>query len=71
MVCHYSRFWKYIVLYQGQNFFNSFMIKLTGTKELEAQIKAGLTEEEIKQSWREGLEQFKKVGKKYLLYPDF
>ncbi len=57
--------------YHGQNFFNSFMIKLTGTKELEAQIKAGLTEEEIKQSWQEGLEQFKKVRKKYLLYPDF
>lgn len=57
--------------YQGQNFFNSFMIKLTGTKELEEQIKAGLSEDEIKQSWQEGLEQFKKIRKKYLLYQDF
>lgn len=57
--------------YKGENFFNTFFVKLAGTKELEEQIKAGLTEEEIKQTWEEGLVKFKKIRKKYLLYNDF
>jgi uncharacterized protein YbbC (DUF1343 family) len=44
---------------------------LAGTKELEEQIKAGLSEDEIKQTWQDGLVQFKKIRKKYLLYKDF
>lgn len=57
--------------FQGDSFFNSFFLKLSGTKELEEQIKAGLTEGEIKQTWQDGLNAFKKIRKKYLLYPDF
>ncbi|HUH73870.1 MAG TPA: DUF1343 domain-containing protein [Chitinophagales bacterium] len=57
--------------YKGDSFFNNFFVKLAGTKELEEQIKAGLTEEEIKQTWQEGLMNFKKIRKKYLLYNDF
>lgn len=57
--------------YNGENFFNSFFIKLAGTKELEEQIKAGLTDDEIHQSWQDDIEKFKKIRKKYLLYPDF
>lgn len=57
--------------YKGENFFNNFFIKLSGTKELEEQIKAGLNEEEIRQTWQDGLENFKKIRKKYLLYTDF
>ncbi|MCO5232674.1 MAG: DUF1343 domain-containing protein [Chitinophagales bacterium] len=57
--------------FQGENFFTPFFLKLTGTRELEEQIKAGLNEEEIKQSWQDGLDKFKKIRKKYLLYNDF
>ena len=31
----------------------------------------GLTEEEIRASWQPELEQYKKMRKKYLLYPDY
>lgn len=50
---------------------NNFLNKLAGTPELMAQIKAGKTEDEIRASWRPGLENFKKIRKKYLLYKDF
>jgi uncharacterized protein YbbC (DUF1343 family) len=33
------------------------------------QIKAGKTEAEIRKSWEPGLEKFKAIRKKYLLYP--
>ena len=49
---------------------NSFN-RLAGNKELMEQIKAGKTEEEIRQSWEPGLQAFKKIRKKYLLYTDF
>ncbi len=49
-------------------FFTSFFTKLAGTKKLREQIEAGMTEKEIRNSWQEGLEQFKKMRKKYLIY---
>jgi uncharacterized protein YbbC (DUF1343 family) len=49
-------------------FFNDFFTKLAGTKKLREQIEAGMTEKEIRKTWQEGLEQFKKVRKKYLIY---
>ena len=42
--------------------------KLAGTKKLQEQIEAGMTEKEIRKTWQEGLEQFKEVRKKYLIY---
>lgn len=50
---------------------NGMFNLLAGTDELQKQIKAGKTEEEIKASWKEGLETFKTIRKKYLLYKDF
>ncbi|MCF8364360.1 MAG: DUF1343 domain-containing protein, partial [Bacteroidales bacterium] len=35
------------------------------------QIISGLNEEQIRESWQPKLENFKKIRKKYLLYPDF
>jgi len=35
---------------------------------LKKQIIAGMTVREIKASWQEGLEEFKKIRKKYLIY---
>ena len=49
-------------------FFNSFFVKLAGTSKLQAQIEKGLSEKEIKATWSKGLEEFKQVRKKYLLY---
>ena len=52
-----------------KDFFNSFFIKLAGTDKLQQQIEQGLTAEEIRDSWKDGLARFKKIREKYLLYP--
>lgn len=49
---------------------NSFN-RLAGNDVLMQQIKDGKSEEEIRKSWEPGLEKFKAIRKKYLLYPDF
>lgn len=56
-----------------ENFFlkNGFFDKLAGGTALRKAIIEGLTEEEIKATWQEDLEEFKETRKKYLLYPDF
>ena len=51
------------------SFFNNFFTKLAGTENLEIQIGLGKSKEEIRKSWQKGLEKFKKVRLKYLLYP--
>lgn len=61
----------YKALNYGDKFFNDFFIKLAGTAELKKQIIEGISEEEIRKSWQPGLEKFKKIRAKYLLYPDF
>lgn len=43
--------------------------KLSGTTQFKEQIIAGTSEEEIRKSWEPGLSQYKKMRKKYLLYP--
>ena len=50
------------------NFFRSDFDKLSGTSNLKKQIIEGLSVSEIRDSWKEGLEKFKKIRKKYLLY---
>ncbi len=49
-------------------FFNSFFTKLAGTKKLQQQIESGISEEEIRSSWVKGLEEFKAMRQKYLIY---
>jgi uncharacterized protein YbbC (DUF1343 family) len=49
-------------------FFNSFFTKLAGTQTLQLQIEEGISERKIKKSWKPGLDQFKEIRKKYLLY---
>ncbi|MBO9151175.1 exo-beta-N-acetylmuramidase NamZ domain-containing protein [Chitinophaga sp. GCM10012297] len=51
-------------------FFNAFFNKLAGNAELQAQIKAGKSASAIYKSWQPGLKAFRKIRKKYLLYPD-
>jgi uncharacterized protein YbbC (DUF1343 family) len=50
------------------DFFNNFFIKLSGTSELKTQIELGLSEADIRASWQDGLEAFKAMRKKYLIY---
>ncbi|HAJ99069.1 MAG TPA: DUF1343 domain-containing protein [Bacteroidales bacterium] len=52
-------------------FFNPFFDRLAGTNLLRNQIKAGLTEQQIRESWQPGLNAFRAIRAKYLLYPDF
>lgn len=54
-----------------QKFFLPVFTKLAGSPQLQKQIEDGLTAGEIRESWQEDLEAFKKIRKKYLLYPDF
>lgn len=49
-------------------FFNPFFTKLAGTQTLRLQIEEGISERKIKKSWKPGLDQFKEIRKKYLLY---
>ena len=47
---------------------NGFIDKLAGTEQLRLQIGQGWTEELIRASWQEGLEDFREKRKPYLLY---
>jgi uncharacterized protein YbbC (DUF1343 family) len=56
-----------------KSFFHNdgFFEKLAGTDQLKQQIIAGLKADEIRESWKNDLDAFKKKRKKYLLYKDF
>ncbi len=60
----------YNQLKDKSDFFNNFFVKLSGTKELRQQIENGLSEDEIRESWQEDLEEYKNIRSKYLLYKD-
>jgi len=53
-----------------ENFFTSFFDKLAGTDQLRLQIIEGKTEEQIRASWQEDLDEFKLMRKNYLLYSE-
>jgi uncharacterized protein YbbC (DUF1343 family) len=55
---------------EKEKFFNNFFEKLAGNNILRKQIISGLTADEIRQSWKPGLEQYREIRKKYLLYPE-
>lgn len=55
--------------YTGKDaFFTPFFEKLAGTSGLREAIVAGKSETEIRKMWQTGLEHFKIVRAKYLLY---
>ena len=51
-----------------KSFFNSFFTKLAGTKSLQTQLEKEVSESVIRASWRKGLDKFKIVRNKYLIY---
>lgn len=61
----------YYDLNLGSEFFIDYFDLLAGTDKLRQQIINGVEIAEIKNSWMEELESFKKIRAKYLLYPDF
>lgn len=55
----------------NDRFFTNYFESLAGTKELRKEILAGKSEAQIRSSWQKDIVKFKKIRKKYLLYPDF
>ena len=55
----------------GKDFFINYFTNLTGNTKLKLQIIQGLKADQIRESWQSGIEEYKKIRKKYLLYPDF
>ncbi len=51
-----------------QGFFNDFFVKLAGTEALRKNIEKGLSFQEIRDQWGEGLQAFAVKREKYLLY---
>jgi len=52
------------------DFFTPYFDKLAGTDQLRKDLINGKPETEIRKSWENGLNAFKQIRKKYLLYPD-
>ena len=53
------------------DFFGKYFYRIAGNKILENQIKDGISEREIRLSWKADIDKYKKIRKKYLLYKDF
>jgi len=66
---------KYLIeayrLYPDKNRFFAGFSYAAGNDLLALQIKAGMSEQDIRKSWGPALAEFKKIRKKYLLYEDF
>lgn len=54
-----------------KTFFTPFFNKLAGDKSLQEMIVAGKKDQEIRESWKPAINQFKVIRKRYLIYPDF
>lgn len=55
---------------EKDKFFIKSFTRLAGNDKLQQQIIAGLSEEDIRQTWQKELQIYKKIRKKYLLYPE-
>lgn len=53
---------------EKNKFFNSYFDILAGGPVLREQIEKGMTSDQIRATWKEGLTKFAKIRKKYLLY---
>ncbi|MBO4961721.1 MAG: DUF1343 domain-containing protein [Flavobacteriales bacterium] len=54
----------------GANLKKPFFDLLCGGPTIRKQILSGMSAEEIRATWKEGLDNFKKIRAKYLIYPD-
>ena len=55
---------------QKEKFFNNYFDKLAGTDALRIQVEAGWNEQQIRASWQKGLEKYRSLRKKYLIYDE-
>lgn len=53
---------------EKEKFFTGYFDTLAGSSTLREQIISGMTPEEIKASWKDGLDRFRSIRAKYLLY---
>ena len=58
----------YAKMGKPSDFFTDYFTLLAGTTKLQEQLEQGLTEKEIRESWKPGLESFNRIRSKYLLY---
>lgn len=58
----------YKIIGDTNKFFNGYFNKLAGNDILKKQIIEGKSEEEIRKSWQNDIEKFKKIRSKYLIY---
>jgi uncharacterized protein YbbC (DUF1343 family) len=54
-----------------KEYFNDYFNSLAGNDALKLQIEAGMSEDNIRDSWQPKLKAYKDIRKKYLLYKDF
>lgn len=50
-------------------FFRGYFDTLAGTRKLREQIEAGMSADDIRATWQQGVEEFKATRSRYLLYP--
>lgn len=55
---------------EKDSFFNKYFFTLSGTRKLYEDIRSGKNENEIRERWRNDIENFRSIRSKYLLYPD-
>lgn len=71
---HHFTLWHLISMHEyykdSTAFFIPYFDKLAGNDQLRKDILGGLSEEEIRNSWKKDLEAFMQIRKKYLLYED-
>jgi uncharacterized protein YbbC (DUF1343 family) len=53
---------------EKEKFFKPYIQQLAGTKSLQEQIEKGFTEDQIRATWKPGLDAYRKMREKYLLY---
>ena len=58
----------YRLLSPNHEFFTDYFNTLAGSDQIRKQIETGLSEEQIRNSWKKDLESFKKTREKYLIY---
>mgnify|MGYP001585442407 CR=1 FL=1 len=55
---------------QNGAFFKPFFSKLAGTKRLQEQIENGVSEYDIRKTWKEDIDSFREMRREYLLYSE-
>ena len=55
-------------LKNDDKFFNNYFIKLVGVSDLQQKIDSAFTEDEIRSSWKDGIDNYLKIREKYLIY---